>query len=316
MSNTITLTAGIDTSKAKLDVAVPRVGVVFQCANSPQGWNELGHRLAEIGATCVGIEASGGYERGVISVLRARDFDVRLLQPMQVKHYAGMRLCRAKNDTLDAGMIARATEMIEAKSVPSDEELIVMADHLTYIEQIEEDLSRLAVRCEHIRDERILDVVKADIAALEARRKDELKRLIACLKARPDLARRFDLVLSIPGIGRRTAVALIVRMPELGHLGREKIASLAGLAPFDDDSGPRSGARHVAGGRGRVRKSLYSAAFAAAYHWNPALIAFRLNLKERNKPIRLILVACARKLLTYANAVLQRGTPWVEKPAA
>lgn len=315
MTNSTTLTAGIDTSKAKLDIAVPDAGLVWTVANTIEGWAMLAHRLAEIAVACVGIEASGGYERGVIGALRAEGFDVRLLQPTQVKFFARMRLRRAKNDRLDAETIARAAELIEPNAMEPDPFLIECADHLTYVEQVEEDIARLKVRLEHLRDPRLVAQVRADILDLKRRRRQELARLTATLRTRPDLARRLELVVSVPGIGDRTAITLVVRMPELGRLDREQIASLAGLAPFDDDSGARSGARHIAGGRARVRKSLFAAAWAAAFHWNDALIALYARLRERGKPFHVALVACARKLLTYANAVVGRDTPWVKNAA-
>jgi len=99
-------------------------------------------------------------------------------------------------------------------------------------------------------------------------------------------------------------------MPELGTLTREEAAALAGLAPFPDDSGNRHGLRRIAGGRSRVRRSLYAAALPAAFRWNLALVALYRRLIAKGKPHKLALVACARKLLIFANVVLQRGTPW------
>ena len=110
-----------------------------------------------------------------------------------------------------------------------------------------------------------------------------------------DLARRLELV----------------RMPELGRITREQAAALAGLAPFDDDSGKRKGVRSIAGGRGRLRRSLYAAAQPAAFFWNTALKDLYRRLTKAGK---LALTACARKLLIFANTVLERGTPWVTQP--
>lgn len=115
---------------------------------------------------------------------------------------------------------------------------------------------------------------------------------------------------SIQGLAIRTALTLVIRMPELGSLTREEAASLAGLAPFDDSSGRRDGQRHIAGGRPNVRTALYAAALPAAYRWNSALIGFYKRLRGNGKTHQKALVACARKLLIYANTVLARGTPW------
>ena len=159
-------------------------------------------------------------------------------------------------------------------------------------------------------------MVQADIKRLKARRRAELKRIATTLRSHDDLAKRFELVLSIPGIGERTALALIIRLPELGQISREQAAALAGLAPFDDDSGKRKGQRHIAGGRTRLRRSLYAAALPACHFWNEPLKALYKRLTAAGKPPKLAFVACARKLVTYANTVVQRGTPWVEKTEA
>jgi len=118
-------------------------------------------------------------------------------------------------------------------------------------------------------------------------------------------------VLSVPGIGQRTALAILIRLPELGALSREQAAALAGLAPFDSDSGAHRGQR----GRARLRRSLYAAALPAAFRWNPTLIALYRRLKQRGKPHKAALVACASKLLIYANTVVARGTPWLTQSA-
>jgi transposase len=169
---------------------------------------------------------------------------------------------------------------------------------------------------EHIDDKRLRRMAEADIARLKLRRAAELKRIALSLRDHADLARRLDLVLSIQGLGPRTAICLVVRMPELGGITREEAAALAGLAPFDDTSGKHDGQRHIAGGRGRVRKALYNAALAAAFKWNPALIALYKRLDKVGKDHKRALVACARKLIIYANTVLARGTPWIPKPTA
>jgi transposase len=246
--------------------------------------------------------------------LRAEGFTVLVLQPIQVKAFARMRLRRAKNDVLDAVIIAAWAAMIDPPRVEPDARLAQLTDHLTFVEQAEEDIARFKTRLEHIEDPRLRRLVDADIVRLKARRTAELRRIVKQLRGHDDLGRRLDLVLSVPGIGERTAVALIVRMPELGRISREEAAALAGLAPFDDDSGTHRGQRHIAGGRGRLRRSLYAAALPASFQWNKALCEFYARLKARGKEHVAILVACARKLLIYANTVVARGTPWVENP--
>jgi transposase len=315
MTQTTIVTAGIDTSKAKLDIAVHGSAQHWQVDNTPTGWRRLAGDLTKAGVVRVGIEATGGYERGVVRHLREEGFAVLLLQPIQVRAFARVHLRRAKNDALDAALIAACAAQTDQPIREVDERLAELAGHLTYVEQIEEDITRLKTRLEHVDDARLRRIVVADIARFKARRAAEMLRIVKALRVHEDLACRLDLVLSIPGIGERTALALIVRMPELGRVTREQAAALAGLAPFDDDSGKIKGQRHIAGGRGRLRRSLFAAALPAAFRWNKALVALYARLTARGKAHTAALIACARKLLIYANTVVQRGTRWVDKPA-
>ena len=93
-------------------------------------------------------------------------------------------------------------------------------------------------------------------------------------------------------------------------------AALAGLAPYDDDSGDYGGVRHIAGSRERLRRALYAAALPAAFRWNPQLITLYKRLTKAGKAHKVALIACARKLLIFANTVVARGTPWIEQPQA
>jgi transposase len=309
------LTAGIDTSKAKLDVAVHSRTERWQVANALPGWRALAANLAKIGVTRIGIEATGGYERGVVEHLRAAGFTVQVLQPIQVKAFGRAHLRRAKNDALDAALIAACTAAIDQPKISPDPRLAELAANLTFLEQLEEDIARFKTRLEHIDEPGLRRLVNSDITRLKARKAAQIRYLAKRLRDHDDLAKRLALVLSIPGIGERTALALIIRMPELGQISREEAASLAGLAPFDDDSGLHRGQRHIAGGRGRLRKSLFAAALPAAFRWNEALIALYARLTAKGKVHNAALIACARKLLIYANTVVQRGTPWTEKAA-
>jgi transposase len=315
MTQTNTMTAGIDTSKLKLDVAVHGRTERWQLTNALPGWRTLAANLVKVGVVRVGIEATGGYERGVVEHLRAAGFAVLVLQPVQVKAFGRVHLRRAKNDALDALLIAACAAALDPPRIAPDPRLAELAENLTFLEQLEEDIARFKTRLEHIDEPRLRRIVISDITRLKARRAAQIRNIAKRLRAHADLAKRLDLVLSIPGIGERTALALIVRMPELGRVSREEAAALAGLAPFDDDSGQHKGQRHIAGGRGRLRRSLFAAALPAAFRWNAALIALYERLIARGKPHNSARIACARKLLIYANTVVQRGTPWTGKVA-
>jgi transposase len=311
-----TVCAGIDTGKRKLDVALAEGGQRLQADNTAEGQAQVSAWLRQRGVERVGIEASGGYEQAVVAGLRRDGFVVIVFQPAQVRAYAKFHLQRAKNDRIDAALIAVCAAATQTIHVPPDPRLAPFAEQLKLVEQLTEDIARLKTRRETCRDDRIRRHWTDAIAHLEGLRRSELKALIAAIREHPDLAARLDLIASVGGIGAKTAVAILVRMPEIGRVTREQAAALAGLAPYDDDSGDRRGGRHIDGGRERLRNSLYSAALPAAFRWNPQLKAIYQRLIAAGKPHKVALVACARKLLIYANTVVQRGTPWRPEPPA
>jgi transposase len=316
MSKPIMICAGIDTGKRKLDVALYGGKERLQVDNAPEGHRAVSDWLRRHRVERVGIEASGGYEQAVVAALRRDGLVVVVFQPAQVRAYAMFHLRRAKNDKIDAALIAACTAAVEKIHSPPDPRLAPLAEHLTMLEQITNDIARLRNRCESCRDPRILQVWKEEIARLKKLHKIELKALAAAIRRHRDLAERLDLIASVDGVGLPTAVAILVRMPEIGRITREQVAALAGLAPYDDDSGERCGLRRIAGGRERLRGALYAAALPAAFHWNPQLIALYRRLIAKGKLHKVALIACARKLLVFVNTVVARGTPWVQTKAA
>jgi transposase len=315
MSRHTMICAGIDTSKCKLDVALDQGPDRLQVGNAGEGHAELSAWLRKHRVKRVGIEASGGYEQAVVSALRRNGFLVIVFQPAQVRAYAKYQLQRAKNDKIDAALIAACTA--EAKKIhpPPDPRLAPFAELLTVIEQLTDDIARLRTRRETSRDEHSRRFWTEEIARLKRLLRQRLKQLVAAIREHRDLADRLDLIVSVDGVGLRTAVAILVRMPEIGRITREQVAALVGVAPYDADSGGHVGLRHIEGGRERLRKSLYTAALPAAFHWNPELIAIYKRLTAAGKPHKLALIACARKLIIFVNTVVARGTPWVPREA-
>jgi transposase len=313
MGKTSTVCAGIDTSKHKLDVALDGQAERLQVTNDAEGHAALSAWLRARGVKRVGIEASGKLERPVVTRLRRDGFVVIMFQPAQVKAYARFILQRAKNDNIDAGLIAACTAAARKIHAPPDPRLAEWSEQMTFIDQMEEDIARFKNRLETCQDPRIQAVWRAEITRLEKLSSSELKALVATIRQHQDLATRLDLIESVDGIGIKTALVILIRMPEIGRVTREQAAALAGLAPFDHDSGERAGSRHIAGGRERLRHGLYAAALPAAMRWNPQLVALYQRLTAGGKEHKPALVACARKLLIYANTVVARGTPWDSK---
>jgi transposase len=315
MSKHSMVCAGIDTGKYRLDVALDCGSERLQVDNDENGHGVLSAWLRRRRVKRVGIEASGGYEKAVVARLRRDGFVVVVFQPAQVRAYACFQLQRAKNDAIDASLIAACTAAVKKIHTPPDPRLASLAEHLRLIEQIEAQIvcfrNYLESPCEGSHGTALWS---QEIQRFEAVAKEETKALVAAIRRHRDLGRRLELIASIDGIGLRTAIAILVRMPEIGRITREQAAALAGLAPYDDDSGEQAGARHIWGGRERLRKSLYAAALAASFRWNPQLMALYKRLTAAGKCHRAALVACARKLIVFANAVVARGTPWSKQP--
>jgi transposase len=230
-----------------------------------------------------------------------------------VRAYAGFHLQRAKNDRIDAALIADCAAAKKEIHAPPDPRFAPFAEHLTMIDQITEDVARIKTRRATAQDEAIHQAWDNEIKRLEKQRRDRLKDLVAAIRQHPDLAQKLDLIASIDSVGLPSAVAFLVPMPEIGTISRERAAALAGLAPYDDDSAGHRGPRHIEGGRERLRKAIYNAAFAGAFHWNQQLKTLYKRLTAKGKHHKVALIACARKLIAFANAVVARATPWTQQ---
>lgn len=309
-----TKVAGVDVGKHRLDVAVHGLEDLTQVDNGPAGLAELiiWLKAREVGR--VGLEATGGYERSARLTLEAAGFEVVIHQPMEVKLFAKLKRRRAKNDRLDARLIAAATAQVEAVKAAQDPRLVELAERLTAYEQITDKAAELKTFLEHVTLKDLAKAIRAQIASLTRLKARLAAEVLAQIKAQPDLLARFRLLISLPGVGPIVAATLVVRMPELGQMKRGQAAALAGVAPFDRDSGQWKGQRFIAGGRRRPRRMLYLAAISAKRH-DPSLKAFAQQLIARGKPPKLVVVAVMRKLIEAANLVLSRQQPWIRQPA-
>jgi transposase len=306
---------GVDVGKHWLDAAVHGLAGTIRVANSVAGVSELASWLTRHGVRRVGLEASGGYERQACLGLAAAGLEVALHQPLEVRLFARLRRQRAKNDRIDAALIAAATSQVEAVKAAADPRLQALAERLTAYEQISDQLAELKGFMEHVRLKDLVSDLRRQIASL-ARLKLKLARAVLTgLKAHQDLLARFRLLQSLPGVGPIVGASLVVRMPELGQMRRGQAAALAGVAPFDRDSGQFKGLRFISGGRRRPRRLLYLAALSAK-KCDPTFKAAADALLARGKPKKVVLVAVMRRLIETANLVLARGQPWTKTATA
>jgi transposase len=307
--------AGIDIGKRHLDAAVHGLEDSLRVTNDAAGISELIAWLKAREVGRVGMEASGGYERTLRKVVGAAGFEVVVHQPLEVVMFARLKRWKAKNDRLDAHLIAAATAQVDAVRAAQDPRLEALGERLTAYEQITDQLAELKGFMEAVTLKDLKASLTRQIRSLERLKAKLAADLVRRIKAEPDLCERMRLVQSLPGIGAINAVSLVVRMPELGSMKRGQAASLLGVAPFDRDSGQYKGQRFIAGGRRRPRRLLYLAALAAKRSDN-GFKAFADRLLALGKPTKVAIVAVMRKLIEAANLVLKRGQPWADKLAA
>ena len=259
------------------------------------------------------LEATGGYERLAVAAMAAAGLRVALVNPRQVRDFAKALGKLAKTDVLDAQVLALFAERMRppATAVVS-EEAVVFSDLLERRRQLVEMTVAEKNRLQLARGAVKLDI-EAHLHWLKERLKDVDTSLEQAISESRSLQPKFELLASIPGVGRVTAATLLASLPELGTLDRRKIAALVGVAPLNRDSGQHQGQRRVWGGRAKVRSVLYMAALAAR-RFNPVIRDFAARLKAQGKPPKVVLVACMRKLLVIANALLRDSAPWTQPP--
>ena len=308
-------TAGVDISKDTLDVCLYPGGETGSFANDARGHRALIGWLAGHPIVRVVYEATGAYHRGFERRLATAGFAMAKVNPRQARRFAEATGRLAKTDRCDAAMLARFGALLEPAARPLVSPILDEMKELHGARQAlvkdrtaalnRQKTARSALIKRHIAQR--LRQIEAQIAALDA-------ALKALVEADAELAARFAILASIPGIGETTALAMLIEMPELGSLDQRQAASLAGLAPVARDSGKWKGKRSIRGGRATLRQALYMPALVAT-RFNPDLKAKYQALVAAGKPAKVAITAIMRKLLLLANALLREDRSWSPKPS-
>lgn len=309
------LFVGIDVAKAELVIHLHPTGSCWRVANSAKALAGLGRRLKRLGgdhSLRVGFEASGGYERALGRLLGRLGIEAYLLDPARVRSFARAERRIAKTDPLDAALIARCLAAIHGELTPyaHDPQALRLAEHVRLRDLAVAQTIQIGNQLETIADRAMIRLIQAQIARLKAltlRIDLAIARIIA---SSAQLATRERLLRSAPGIGPIIAACLIARMPELGQLSSRQAAALAGLAPFDRQSGSSIKPARCSGGRHQVRRSLYLAALSILRSRKGHIAAAGIRLISAGKPKKVAIIAVARKLLVALNAMLKLDTPF------
>jgi transposase len=307
---------GIDVSKQQLEVAAHESDYKFRCPNKISSYGQLIAELIDLQPALIVLEATGGLEIPVVSALHAVGLPVVVVNPRQVRDFAKALGQFAKTDPLDARVLAHFAAAIKPPLRPiklkEDREL----DALTRRRgQLKEMLTDEKNRRGSAVSDNVRDKIKEHIDWLEESIAELDQQLKALLKGSASWQAKDEILQSVPGIGPVTSFSMIADLPELGTLNRQKISKLVGVAPLNRDSGQQRGTRHIYGGRAPLRSVLYMAALTALRH-NPVIKEFYERLCANQKPFKVAITACMRKLLTIINVMVRDNTCWKSKEAS
>jgi len=299
---------GVDVSQAHLDVASSD-GLELRVSNDDQGYRVLLEEFERSAPTLVLMEATGGLERALAVELSAAGIALRIINARHVRHFAKATGLLAKTDRLDAATLVKFAQRLKPEPRPIAPEqtlalqaLILRRRQLVEMLTMERNRARTAHRG-------VRRGVQANIRWLEKCLAEVDTDIDQALRECGVWREKVELLESVPGIARVISVSLLASLPELGRLNRRQISALAGVAPFNRDSGRWQGRRSIYGGRSVVRSALYMAALVGARH-NPVLKAFYQRLRGAGKPAKVALTACMRKLLVILNSMIRSGQRW------
>lgn len=301
---------GIDVGKTWLDIALWGEETVWRVSNDEAGVAELLGHLEKVKPTLIVVEASGGYEQLAAQTMLLKGLAVAVVNPTRVRALAKAMGWLAKTDKIDAHLIAEFAYRIRPVPQEVREEREIQLKALVsrreqLVEMCAAEKNRLGTTCSGTKADvrEHIHWLQTRIQQLEA----EIQILAAQLPQWEAQVQRLD---TIPGVGFITAITIVTEMPELGHLDRQKIAALAGLAPFNHESGKKRGKRRIFGGRKSVRRVLYMACLSAIHH-NPVIQALYQRLLTRGKCFKVAITACMRKLLIIMNAMARENMVWL-----
>lgn len=310
----MTAYAGIDVSKNTLQIALFPPSDEINVPNTGEGLAQLADWLGQKQVERILVEATGGYEKLSVRLLAKTGFKVQRINPVRARQFALALGKRAKTDPIDARMLAMFASALEEKDfvVPDEArdkltELVKQRD--VFVQQRDDNRRRIQQAQEP-------DVLEAYME-LNAKLKEMIvnvdKRIAA--QSRQVDAELMERLRSIKGLGPVTISSLFCYLPELGDLSRGQVAALAGVAPYNNDSGAKRGVRRIYGGRSRLRRAAYMSVLVMI-RYNDDFKARYARLRANGKCAKVALVACMRVLLVRLNAMVRDGKPWQDQPAA
>jgi transposase len=294
----------IDIARDSLQVQTAQQS--FNINYEPKGLKKLLVAIKTYPKPMLVCEATGGYERELMALLFRNNIPVALLNPARVRAFARSEGLKAKSDPLDAKMLLRFA--LEKRPLPSSppeparEALAALLDRRSQLTgQIAREKNRRQKSPKSIQRsiEKMIRFIEKELKAIDAR----IRKLI---ESEQQMQKQSESMQQVSGVGEVTAWTLLAYLSEIGWVGRNRIVALAGVAPYDRDSGKIRGKRHIQAGRAKVRRCLYMAAQSAAIH-NPVIKAYVDGLRKRGKPYKCAIVAAIRKLLIHLQSLIKNN---------
>jgi len=309
-STDMTSYIGIDVSKNRLDIYAYPCGEISVVDNNKAGHKILNKWLRQFGRVFIVMEATGKYHRAVARACYANGHALSVVNPFRSHSFAQCMGQLAKTDKIDARMLAiygqaaRLEPMeLAPKSLENLKELVAAR------RQIVARKTTLSHQMEECQLPFIRKRLKASLRQAERQVGEFDREIMAMIKDDPNLAERYAIITSVPGVGPVNAVTMIADMPELGACNDKEIAALVGVAPMVSQSGTIKGKGRIRGGRKMVRNALYMAAVSAT-RYNPTMKAFYGRLRDDGKLFKVAITAVMRKLIILVNALIGQNREW------
>ncbi len=302
--------AGIDVGKTHLDIYVHPGGRALRIGNTKTALGPVVEQLAELGPHLVTLEATGKYHRLAHSMLHDAGVPVAVVNPFRSRQFAESTGKMAKTDRIDAETLALYGERMMPQAVaPTDAITQQLHDLHTARRQVTNEVADLKRQLQTTDYPLAAKQIGARIKLGQEHKRALEKEILRVIADNPDLKRRFDILVSIPGIGATTAAIMLADLSELGSVNARQIAALAGVAPMNWDSGKKHGNRMIRGGRRCIRNVLYMGAVSCIRRSDHLALTYR-NMVARGKPPKVALTAVMRKIVILANTLIAENRTW------
>ena len=292
---------GIDISKDHFDADVG--SKVLRFTNSAAGFEQFLAHLPP-GSHLV-MEATGHYHLSLVAHAHQEGFALSVINPAWIKSFRKSGGKRAKTDPIDAKVVTAYAECHRpAPATPCTAALTALREMYAVRETLLTMRVALENQLDGLTDKALRALVRAQIKTFLKQTGEVDVSIENAIEVDEVLKAKSAVLRQNKGVGPQCAVTLLCELPELGTMGRKSVAALAGLAPFNNDSGKFKGKRRIAGGRKKVRKALYMASLSAS-RYNPTFVSLKAKMLAEGKPGKVILIAIARRLIVILNAQIR-----------